>query len=128
MLLWFDDFLAQVQREGGSPETVKKLRRQHNALVNVYGLDLKRCSERELLDVLDKLSKKKRTYYYQLCIFIRRLLMVLGRKKLHGLVVLPKREQPQDRIKDMILTPDEVKRLIDGASDLSGSFTCRVVL
>ena len=41
-VLWFYDFLAQVKREGVSPETVRKLRMQYGALVNVYGLDLKR--------------------------------------------------------------------------------------
>lgn len=117
---WLDSYLKSLRRRRLSEKTIKL----YEDVLSNLDLDLSKCSEKQLYDILDKLasepkkdSKKKRSdsYYRLNVILIKAALKFLDRKDLADKIELPKIRDREGNIKEQILTDEDIKKLIEKA-------------
>lgn len=115
---WEDRFLSEARRRGVRSTTLNQYETKLRILREGFKVDLNKCSERQLRNLLDELSKGKRTYYRNFCFFIRSVLRFLGRERLVGVVQLPRAADRVEYVKEKVIPAKDVKRLIDKADSL----------
>jgi len=116
--MWIDEFLSHCKRSGAGPSTIGIYRFVLKSILVNHKLDLKRCSKTGLLKVLDVFTEDySRSYQNFLAILIKRCLVFLDRKDLAMAVSVPKVGDRAGRIKEKLLSVDEVKRLIGEADN-----------
>jgi integrase len=114
---WEASFLAAAKRRGLRPSTLDNYRDKLHVL-RIHNIDLKRCSGRSLVRVLDVFSNQKASYYRDLAIFVRMVLKFLGRRDLIKFVEIPKGERRVEKIREKVLGKKDVMRLIQKAPRL----------
>lgn len=108
---WLDRFLAACRRRGLSGKTLDL----YEGILSNLGLDLSKCGLAEINRVFDKLSKRSNSYYRLNVILVKAALVFLGRKKIADKIELPRVKDRADRIREKLLDPSEVKKLIENA-------------
>jgi integrase len=115
---WVSRFMVDCRRRGLSPRSLESYEVKLNVLSSRYGLDLSSCGEDELVRVLDQLNRFSRKYFQDWTVFIRQVLRFLGRRKLVDVVKIPKCEDRAGKLKNKILSREEVEKLIKKAPTL----------
>ncbi len=110
-MTWLDRFLAACRRRGLSGKTLDL----YEGILSNLDLDLSKCSLNDVNGVLDKVSKRSNSYYRLNVILVKAALDFLGRKKISEKIQLPKVKDRADRIREKLLDPGEVKKLIEKA-------------
>jgi integrase len=88
-------------------------------MTNHYGLDLEHFTEQELFQGLDRIREGNSPATYGAYIhFTKRALNFLDREKLADKIEYPRRPDPATRIKEGLLTIEEVEKLIQKAPSL----------
>ena len=115
--MWVDEFLADVERRGLSPNSMKLYRMVFRVVQNHHGVDLETVDEARLPECLDSFRKNQSQSYYVLCVYlIKRALRFLGRKELADSIPNPKQPDPAGSIK--AIPAEDVDRLIREARSL----------
>jgi len=115
---WVERFLAGCRREALSPRTIKMYADRLRVLQDTYRLDLEKCRQEDAEAVIDVLLKKSPSYAAGMVGMIKRALVYLGREELAKKIKPIRIKDREKRIRDKILEPEEVKRLIVGAESL----------
>lgn len=113
---WTKSYLEACARPGVSPRTMETYKFLVDSITNHYGLDLQTCTQEQLLATLDKIREHTKPSSYQLYAGqTRRMLRFLDREKLADKVPRVRKPDRATEIKEQLLPPSEVERLIRGA-------------
>ena len=118
MVDWVSSFLDAKRREGLSPVTLQKYEYALGMFRRDFGFNPARFSVKEIDRLLDKLSKSSREYYRYNVILVKAVLKFFGRGKIAGEIKLPRKKDKVEGVREKLLTPEEVKQLIDKADSL----------
>jgi integrase/recombinase XerD len=129
-LSWHKRFLASCKRKGLSANTIYSYEWLIDLFVKQHKLDLEKCTEKQLFDVLDKLTdvklktKKKGNYkgyqrstYRTVVVNLRHFLRFIGREDLASKVELPKKVDRKEIVKRKVISKEDILKLINGATD-----------
>jgi len=115
-LVWVEDFMADAQRRGISPKSVKLYRDLFRTITNHHGLDLETVDKDRLFEVLDSCRQTGSPRYYFLKVYmIKRALRFLGRKDLADLIPNPRLPDRGEGIK--VIPLEDIDRMIHEASN-----------
>ena len=115
---WVDKFLADCRREALSPRTITMYSERLKVLQTTHGLDFEKCSQDDVNAAIDVLLKKSPSYAAGMVGMIKRALVYLGREELAKKIKPIRIKDREKRIRDKILKPEEIKKLIVGAESL----------
>jgi len=115
---WVDKFLAGCRREALSSRTIKMYADRLRVLQDTHRLDFEKCNQDDVNAVIDLLLKKSPSYAAGMVGMIKRAFVYLGREELAKKIKPIRIKDREKRIRDKILTPQEIKRLIVGAESL----------
>jgi integrase/recombinase XerD len=114
---WEKRFLDDARRRRLSPRTIEWYEWEIKSFHD-HGVDLSSCGKKELLSLIDYYTHKSVSYARTSMIFLKSCLVFLGREELAKLIVLPRDKDRERRVKEKLLSADEVKKLIAEAPSL----------
>jgi integrase/recombinase XerD len=116
---WVLHFLEGVELRGGTESSLRQYLSWFRSLKEHGLIELRTIKKTELLSGLTKLNRQySERHYLNLTVTIKSALRFLNRDSLADSFQLPKISDDEERIKDKLLTPDEIKKLIAKAPTL----------
>jgi integrase/recombinase XerD len=116
---WVLRFLEKTELRGAGEASLKQYLSWFRALKRHGLIDLRTIQQNDLLSNLTKLKRQySERHYVNLIVLIKGALRFLKRENLADAFDIPKITSDEERIKDKLLTPDEIKKMITQAPSL----------
>jgi integrase/ribosomal protein L40E len=113
---WVNRFLASCARRGTKQSSINAYKSFLKCVTNDQHLDLESCNQEQLFNALDAIRGGHSIRYYASIVKVtKRSLRFLGRKGLAEKLEVPRLPNAANEIKEQILPPEEIQKLIKEA-------------